>query len=128
MTNPVQVRTESQLSFAWAQEQARGVVALDERIATARETLARTQRVLHDAMEWRELDAAKESLKDAKKAAVESSAEVSDAMDDVKKSKAALKKGAASLVKAHKEAKASLKALLEARAEAAESIVQAVAK
>lgn len=128
MTHTVQTRTETQMSFAFAQEQARGVVALDEKIEAARETLARTERVLHDAMEYRDLDAAKEALKDAKAAAVERDTEVQAEAENVKAARAALKAGAATLVKAHKEAKASLKALLEARGEAVENVVKAVAK
>lgn len=113
--------------FEWAREQAAAAKALDEKLAAAREKHDRTVTVLHESMEFRDVEAARERLSDAKKAALEDDDEVQEAKDALKKARAALKATAASAVRAEKEAKGAVKTLVEVKAETERGIVVALA-
>ena len=112
--------------WAWAAEQAAAAKALDEKIRVARDVHEATERVLHDSMEWRELDAAKERLKDARKAAVETDPAVIKASDAAKAARKELRRTAKSLVVAEKAAKGNVKALVDVKAETERGIVSAI--
>lgn len=113
--------------FEWAREQAAAAKALDEKLAAAREKHDRTVTVLHESMEFRDVEAARERLSDAKKAALEDDDEVQEAKDALKKARAALKATAASAVRAEKEAKGAVKTLVEVKADTERGIVVALA-
>ncbi len=126
--NPPAIVREVQHALGpWLAQQGAGLVALDAQIGVARDALECAERVLHESGEWRDLDAAKERLKDAKKAAVERDHEVSAEADNVKAARKALKSSASDVVTAHKRARANVKALVGARDDAAREIVKAVA-
>lgn len=126
--NDVQSKTEEQLSlFAW-REEARAVAQLDEKIATAQEALSRCDRVLRETMEWREVEALKEKVADAKREAVEGDGRVADAKDALKAARSKMKQSAADPLKAYRAAKGNVKALQAARSEAVERVVKGVAK
>jgi hypothetical protein len=113
--------------FEWAREQAAAAKEIDAKLAAAREKHDRTVTVLHESMEFRDVEAARERLADAKKAALEDDDEVQEAKDALKKARAALKATAASAVRAEKEAKGAVKALAEVKAETERGIVAALA-
>ena len=112
--------------FDWAREQAAAAKALDEKIAAAREKHGRAVTVLHESMEYRELEAAKEALRDAKKDAVATDPAVAKKAAALKAARAALKKTAAAVVRAEKEARGAVKALVEVKAETERGIVGAL--
>ena len=112
--------------WAWAAEQAAAAKALDEKIRVAREVHEATERVLRDSLEYRELDAAKERLKDARKAAVETDPAVIKASDAAKAARKELRRTAKSLVVAEKAAKGNVKALVDVKAETERGIVSAI--
>ncbi len=113
--------------FEWAREQAAAAKALDEKLAAAREKHDRTVTVLHESMEFRELEAARERLADARKAAIEDDEDVIDAKAAVKDAKKALKRNAKSLLAAEKKAKTDVKALVQVKDETERGIVVALA-
>ena len=125
MTPPAEVREVFPL-FDWARQQAEAAKALDEKIAAAREKHDRAVTVLHESIEWREVEAAREALRDAKKDAVESDPTVAKKAAALKTARAALKKTARQVVAAEKAAKGDVKALVEAKAETERGIVGAL--
>lgn len=112
--------------FDWAREQAAAAKALDEKIAAAKERHALALVVLHESIDFREVEAAKERVRDAKKKAVEDDPAVAKAALALKKAKAALKKSAATVIAAEKAAKGDVKALVEAQQETERGIVGAL--
>ena len=125
MNPPAEIREHAPL-FEWAREQAAAAKELDAKIAAAKERHARALVVLHESMEYREVEALKEKARDAKKAAVESDPAVAKAAEALKKAKAALKKSAAEIIAAEKAAKGDVKALVEAQQETERGIVGAL--
>ena len=125
MNPPAEIREVHPL-FDWAREQAAAAKELDAKIAAAKERHARALVVLHDSMEYREVEALKEKARDAKKAAVESDPGVAKAAEALKKAKAALKKGAATVIAAEKAAKGDVKALVQVKDETERGIVGAL--
>ncbi len=123
---PAEVRSHHPL-FEWAREQAAAAKALDEKLAAAREKHDRTITVLHESIEFRELEAARERLADARKAALEDDDDVIEAKNAVKAARAALKKTAAAAVRAEKAAKGDVRTLVEVKAETERGIVVALA-
>ncbi len=113
--------------FEWAREQAAAAKEIDAKLAAAREKHDRTVTVLRESLEFRDVEAARERLADAKKAALEDDDEVQEAKDALKKARAALKATAASAVRAEKEAKGAVKALVEVKTETERGIVVALA-
>lgn len=124
--SPAPVVAAAMPLWDWAAAQAEAAKELDEKIAAARERHARALVVLHESMEYRELEAAREALRDAKKAAVETDPAVAKTAEALKKAKAALKKSAATVIAAEKAAKGDVKALVEAQAETERAIVGAL--
>jgi len=82
--------------------------------------------VLHESIDFREVEAAKERVRDAKKKAVEDDPAVAKAALALKKAKAALKKSAAEVIAAEKAAKGDVRALVEAKDETERGIVGAL--
>jgi len=124
VTNPVQVKTEEQMSFAWAREMAQGVADIEAQIRTAEDALSRCDRVLRETMEYRAVEAAKEKVADAKRDAIEGNADVSDAKDALKAARAEMKRTASGPLKAHAKARGDIKALREARDDAKDAVVR----
>lgn len=122
---PAEIREHAPL-FDWAREQAAAAKQLDERIALARERHERTVTVLHESMEFREVEAARERVRDAKKAAVEDDPAVAKAADALKKARAALKKSAREVVNAEKSARLDVKILVQTKDETERGIVGAL--
>lgn len=126
--NPIQARTEEQLSFAWVRDEARAVRAMDALIDAARETLARTERVLHESMEYRDVEAKREKLADTKREALAAYAPVGDAKEALKSARAEMKRTCRAPLVAHRDAKVALKALTTKRTESRDGLIGRVAK
>lgn len=105
MTPPAEVREELPL-FVYA-DTLRGMEAA---VLAAEERAAAADRVLRETMEYRDHEAARERLSDAKREAVERDATVAAEREGVNVAKGALKHGAGGVVKANRDAKKALKA------------------
>lgn len=99
---------------------------MEETVRMAAETAERADRVLRETGEYRDLEAAKEKLTDAKRAAVERCAVVSAEAENVKTSKRRLRDGAGDVVKAKRDAAKALKAARAALADYAGEVIGAV--
>lgn len=123
---PPAIVREAMPLFDFAREQAAAAKVLEAKLEAARERHERTVTVLHESMEWRELEAAKERLADAKKAAVLEDPIVQKARLEAKAAKDALKKSAKKIVEAEKAAKADVKLLVATIADTERAIVSAL--
>ena len=122
---PAEIREHAPL-FEWAREQAAAAKELDAKIDAARERHARAVTVLHESMEFREVEAARERVRDAKKDAIETDPAVVKAAEALKKARAAMRKSARDILAAEKKAKGDVKALVQVKDETERGIVGAL--
>lgn len=125
MNPPAEIREHAPL-FDWAREQAAAAKELDAKIAAARKKHDATLAMLSESVEHGDVEAAKERLRDARKAALEDDDDVQRAKDAVKKARAAMRKTARDLIAAEKKAKGDVKALVQVKDETERGIVGAL--
>ena len=125
--DPPAIVRESMPLFEYVMEQTKAAKEVSARLDAAREDHARTVTILHESMEWRELEAAKERMKDARKAALENDDDLANAREEAKAAAKALKKTAAALVKAEKKARGEVKLLAAVKGETERRVLGALA-
>lgn len=125
--SPPALIRESMPLFDYVMEQTKAAKEVAARLDAAREDHSRTVTILHESMEWKALDAAKERVKDARKAALEDDGDLADAREEAKAAAKALKKTAAALVKAEKKARGEVKLLAAVKDETDRRVLSALA-
>ena len=111
--------------FDWARDQAAAAKELDAKIAAARKKHDATLDVLHETIEFADVEEAKEKVAEAKRAALDDPA-VAKAKAALKDAKKALKRNAKALLAAEKKAKTDVKALVQVKDETERGIVGAL--
>ena len=111
--------------FDWARAQAIAAKELDAKIDAARKKHDATLAVLHETIEYGEVEEAKEKVAEAKRAALDDPA-VAKAKAALKAAKKALKKNARDLIASEKKAKSDVKALVQVKDETERGIVGAL--